>query len=80
MQRNGWDTRKGLLYVLNSKPTEEGWNGARVQTRWRNTTFKPIAWTENTDGAPKVQVTDGSGRGEFWAPPRGYAVYIPEEA
>jgi alpha-amylase len=80
MQRNGWDVRKGLLYVLNSKPTEEGWNGARVQTRWRNTSFKPIAWTENADGAPKVQVTDGSGRGEFWAPPRGYAVYIPEEA
>lgn len=80
MQRSGWGEQKGLLYVLNSKPTEEGWNGARVQTRWRNTSFKPIAWAENTDGAPKVQVTDGSGRGEFWAPPRGYAVYIPEEA
>ena len=80
MQRNGWEEQKGLLYVLNAKPSSDGWNGARVQTRWRNTNFKPIAWSENADGAPKNQTTDGSGRGEFWAPPRGYAVYIPEEA
>jgi alpha-amylase len=80
MQRNGWEEQKGLLYVLNAKPASDGWNGARVQTRWRNTSFKPIAWSENADGAPKNQTTDGSGRGEFWAPPRGYAVYIPEEA
>ena len=56
MQRNGWDKRNGLLYVLNSKPTEEGWNGARVQTRWRNTTFKPIAWTS---GCVAADVNDG---------------------
>jgi alpha-amylase len=78
MQRSGWGEQKGLLYVLNSR--SDGWNGARAQTRWRNTAFKPIAWTENPDGAPKDQTTDGSGRGEFWAPARGYAVYIAEEA
>ena len=84
MQRSGWGEQHGLLYVLNSgndtANADKGWNGARVQTRWRNTTFKPVAWTEIPDGTPpKEQITDGSGRGELWAPPRGYVVYLPEE-
>lgn len=75
MQRRGWQGQKGLVYVLNNLGS---WNGASVQTQWANATFTPLAWRghDNAD-VPEAKQTDGQGNGDFWAPPRGYAVYVP---
>jgi alpha-amylase len=76
MQRTGYGGTPGLVYVLNNRGL--GWNGAEVKTRWPGTTFVPAAWWSRTDmHRPGDQVTDGSGKGQFFAPPRGYTVYVP---
>jgi alpha-amylase len=63
------------VYVLNNLGS---WNGASVQTQWMNTTFTPLAWRgHNNADVPEPKLTDGQGNGDFWAPPRGYAVYVP---
>ncbi|HEV8082265.1 MAG TPA: alpha-amylase domain-containing protein [Chitinophagaceae bacterium] len=75
MQRRGAGNQKGLIFVLNNAAR---WNGRRVNTQWASTRFIPNAWRgkDNAD-TPSEQRTDGSGTAEFWAPPRGYVVYIP---
>jgi len=76
MQRAGWGKQKGLLFVLNNRGD---WNGKRVQTQWQNTRFVPVAWRGKDDtGVPEEKWTQEEGWADFWAPPRGYAVYIPE--
>ncbi len=77
MQRHGTDNQKGLVFVLNNAPR---WNGRLLATQWADTHFIPGAWRgkENND-TPGGQWTDGSGAGEFWAPPRGYVVYVPAD-
>jgi alpha-amylase len=78
MQRNGAGGQKGLVFVLNNRGN--AWNGTWVQTQWSNTRFVPAAWRGRDDGsAPQEQWTQGHGWGEFYAPPRGYAVYVPQE-
>ena len=76
MQRLGSATQKGLIFVLNN---ESSWNGATVQTRWPDTTLHPTAWRghDNTD-IPEPKTTSANGSIDLWAPPRGYAVYLPE--
>ncbi len=74
MQRLGWGRQNGLVFVLNN---EAFWNGARVATNWRNTSFSPIAWRGHDLGQPDPKHTAADGGADFWAPPRGYAVYIP---
>jgi alpha-amylase len=77
MQRSGFGAQKGLIFVLNNGGN--AWNGAWVQTQWQNTKFVPAAWRgRNDDGTPQEQWTRGDGWGEFYAPPRGYAVYVPQ--
>ncbi len=77
MQRNGFDRQKGLIFVLNNRG--DAWNGAWVRTKWPNTAFVPIAWHGRDDAhEPQGQRTQEDGWGEFYAPPRGYAVYVPE--
>jgi alpha-amylase len=75
MQRQGYETQPGLIYVLNNNGA---WNGATVKSQWPNTKFSPLAWRghDNSD-VPQDKWTDGSGNSDFWAPPRGYAVYVP---
>jgi alpha-amylase len=75
MERVGFDNLPGLIYVLNNTAD---WNGSAVQTKWTNTRFTPIAWRgkDNTD-IPEAKATDPNGNGDFWAPPRGYVVYVP---
>lgn len=75
MQRRGFQNQKGLVYVLNNSG---GWNGIAVGTIWPNTRFAPLAWRghENAD-IPADKWTDLNGWSDFWAPPRGYAVYVP---
>src|SRR5437773_724068 len=46
MQRSGLDNQSGLIFVLNNRGN---WNGARVQTRWNNTSFVPAAWRGHDD-------------------------------
>jgi alpha-amylase len=39
----------------------------------------PAAWRgKNDDVIPQERQTDEDSRGEFYAPPRGYAVYVPQ--
>ncbi len=77
MQREGHESQKGLVYVLNK--TEGSWNGRRIQTGWKNSKFIPLAWRGNNDSnIPQNVLTGDDCFGDFWAPPRGYSVYVPE--
>ena len=76
MQREGSGSQHGLVLVLNNRST---WNGVWVQTQWPNIQFSPEAWCGSSDtAAPDSKWTDASGWAELWAPPRGYAVYVPQ--
>jgi alpha-amylase len=76
MQRSGFGANPGLVFVLNNRG--DRWGGAWVSTRWRDTGFSPVAWWSGTDLArPADQRAASDGRAQFWAPPRGYAVYAP---
>ena len=76
MQRAGYREKPGLIYVLNNHGT--AWRGNLVDTRWRDVLFEPVAWWGKTDMArPLEKTTDHEGRAEFYAAPRGYAVYVP---
>ena len=78
MQRNGFNDQAGLVFVLNNRG--DSWNGRWVQTKWRNANFKPAAWGTNLSNAqaPIGKWTQGDGWGEFYAPPRGFTVYLPQ--
>jgi alpha-amylase len=77
MQRTGVDDKPGLIYVLNNRG--DSWNGEWVQTRWQNINFHPIAWWSASDlSSPSSQHASEDGRAQFWAAPRGYAIYAPE--
>lgn len=74
MQRSGYGEDPGLIYVLNNRG--DNWNGRLVTTKFTNASFQPVAWWSKTDLArPINQPTDRDGRAQFYAPPRGYAVY-----
>ena len=74
MQRTGYADKPGLVYVFNNRG--DNWNGRLVTTKWTNASFAPVAWWSKSDMArPINQSTDRDGRAQFYAPPRGYAVY-----
>ncbi|MBI3480608.1 MAG: DUF1939 domain-containing protein [Nitrosomonadales bacterium] len=76
MQRTGVGKQPGLVLVLNNSAN---WSGASVKTQWSNTRLKPVDWRGRNDaGIPEEKWTDGSGNASLWAPPRGYAVYVPQ--
>jgi alpha-amylase len=77
LQRRGYNGQKGLIYVLNK--IEGTWNGKRIKTQWKNTRFTPLAWRGTNDlNIPQSVTTDDNCSGDFWAPPRGYAIYCPD--
>lgn len=77
MQRNGSGNKPGLVFVLNN--TGDAWRGTWVQTKWSDTTFVPVAWRGHDDtGVPQVKRSRSNGWCDFWAPQRGYAVYVPQ--
>jgi alpha-amylase len=76
MQRNGLLGQPGLIFVLNNLGS---WNGTTVKTQWPNQYFQPMAWWSNTFAGPINSVFSmNDGTAQFWAPPRGYAVYVPK--
>jgi alpha-amylase len=79
MQRVGFESndvhQPGLVYVLNN--LGDKWSGTVVQTKWVNQKFRPIAWDGHDTAHPDERTTDGEGKAEFPAPPRGFAVYVP---
>ncbi len=78
MQRAGELGRPGLVFVLNNRG--DRWNGQMVTTHWPDTTFLPIAWSGHDLNAPLSKVSSGEGAADFYAAPRGYAVYVPQLA
>ncbi|HEX2696266.1 MAG TPA: alpha-amylase family glycosyl hydrolase, partial [Anaerolineales bacterium] len=75
MQRSGYDDKPGLIYVLNNRG--DSWHGNWVGTQWSNAAFRPIAWWGHDDRSrPEDQSTGADGRGQFFAAPRGFAVYV----
>ena len=74
-QRSGFEGKKGLVFVLNNRAN---WSGTRVTTQWQNVGFRPIAWGGNDNSIPQSQLSQHDGTAEFWAPPRGYVVYVPQ--
>jgi len=75
MQRGGYDNQPGLIYVLNNRG--DCWDGAWVNTQWHDAELTCVAWWSKMDMAqPVCQHTDLDGRAQFFAAPRGYAVYI----
>jgi alpha-amylase len=74
MQRSGFDGKPGLIYVLNNQG--DNWHGEWVTTKWTNASFRPVAWWGKNDlSRPIDQSTGPDGRGQFFAPARGYVVY-----
>ncbi len=75
MQRGGYGNQPGLIYVLNNRG--DRWNGQWVTTQWRNVTFQPVAWWSKNDSArPVDQPVNADGSAQFFAAPRGFAVYV----
>lgn len=76
MQRTGASGQPGLVYVLNNRG--DGWNGTTVQTQWSRVRFEPAAYAGNDTSRPEGKTTSADGRADFWAGPRGWAVYVPQ--
>ncbi len=77
MQRSGYGDQPGLIYVLNNRG--DRWQGQWVETQWSNASFQPVAWWSKNDiSRPEDQNTGPDGRGQFFAPARGFAVYAPQ--
>lgn len=75
-QRSGNGSQPGLVFVLNNRG--DGWRGKSVATQWKSRRFTAIAWCGHEDmSKPDDQWTDANGTADFWAAPRGYAVYVP---
>ncbi len=77
MQRGGYGNQPGLIYVLNNRG--DRWDGQWVTTQWLNAELIPVAWWSKVDmQKPLNKRTDVEGRAQFFAPPRGFAVYVPK--
>jgi alpha-amylase len=75
MQRGGYGDQPGLIYILNNHG--DNWHGEWVTTQWENASFQPVAWWSKNDlSRPSDQSTSSDGRGQFFAPARGFAVYV----
>lgn len=74
-QRRGYEAQKGLVVVINTDPG--AWRGAWVQTQWTQMPLNCAAWWGQDLNKPLDQYTDIGGWAQLYAPPRGYAVYVP---
>ena len=75
MQRSGYQSQPGLVFVLNN--LGDAWHGATVQTQWTNRHLTPIAWDGYDQSRPAEKYTGSDGRIDLYAAPRGFVVYAP---
>jgi len=76
MERLGNGSQSGLIFVLNNR--NDRWQGAWIDTNHPDRVFEPVAWRGHGSlDRPLNSRSAGDGRAQFWAPPRGYAVYAP---
>lgn len=74
MERMGLEGRPGLVFLLNN---DGRWRGCEVDTGRPGGRYAAQAWWSALDMAsPRDQWTGDSGRAVFYAPPRGFAVYV----
>ncbi len=77
MQRSGSGAQPGLIFVLNN--LGDAWNGQTVRVQWPGRLLKVAAWWSSSDpGIPVDKTSTSEGMVDLWAPPRGYAVYLPQ--
>jgi alpha-amylase len=69
-RRNGGNGKPQAFLVINDNPTE--WRGVWVNSNHPNMVFRDYT------GVAIDKQAAGDGRVELWAPPRGYAIYIPD--
>lgn len=69
-RRNGGDGRPQAFLVMNDHPSQ--WRGV-----WVNSSH-PNQWFRDYTGAAIDKQAAGDGRVELWAPPRGFAIYVPD--
>ncbi|TAK64395.1 MAG: DUF1939 domain-containing protein, partial [Bacteroidetes bacterium] len=69
-RRNGGSGKPAVYLVLNDNPTQ--WLGVWVDSDYPNTVFRDYI------GRAIDKTSAGDGRVELWAPPRGYAIYVPD--
>ncbi len=69
-RRNGGDGKPQSFLVINDNPSQ--WRGVWVNSDHPNTVFRDYT------GRAIDKNSAGDGRVELWAPPRGYAVYVPD--
>jgi len=69
-RRNGGSGSPQVFLVLNDHPTE--WRGVYVNTDHPNQVFRDYT------GVAIDKQSYADGRVELWAPPRGYAIYVPD--
>lgn len=76
MQREGIGDKPGLIFVLNNRG--DSWQGQWVYAGKSRLNYRPAAYYSSiATGQPEDKTTDAWGYADFWAPPRGYAVYVP---
>src|SRR4030095_16694918 len=55
MERGGWQSSPGLVFVLNNRG--DRWKGTFVDTTRPNTAFHPVAWSGRDEGIPEPTAT-----------------------
>lgn len=69
-RRNGGSGKPEVFLVMNDHPTD--WLGVWVNSNHPNQVFRDYT------GKAIDKTSAADGRVELWAPPRGYAVYVPD--
>jgi hypothetical protein len=49
-----------------------------VQTQWQGAQLVPVAYGGHDASRPDSKTTSADGHADFWASPRGWAVYVPQ--
>ncbi len=69
-RRDGGNGKPQVFLVINNHPTD--WRGVWVNSDYPNKVFRDYT------GKAVDKTSQNDGRVELWAPPRGYAVYVPD--
>ncbi len=69
-RRDGGNGKPAVYLVMNDNPSE--WRGVWVDTDYPDQVFRDYT------GHGMDKTAAGDGRVDLWAPPRGYAIYVPD--